>query len=57
MFHPVCRSLENQTEWAIDKLVCFFCFCAHFYLKQLVNFGSEILKLVPGRVSTEVDAR
>ena len=22
-----------------------------------VNFGSEILKIVPGRVSTEVDAR
>ncbi|KAG1438783.1 hypothetical protein G6F56_012524 [Rhizopus delemar] len=25
--------------------------------KLLVNFGSEILKIVPGRVSTEVDAR
>ncbi|KAG1445301.1 hypothetical protein G6F56_009964 [Rhizopus delemar] len=25
--------------------------------KLLVNFGSEILKVVPGRVSTEVDAR
>ena len=24
---------------------------------QLVEFGSEILKIVPGRVSTEVDAR
>jgi transaldolase len=24
---------------------------------QLVNFGTEILKIVPGRVSTEVDAR
>ncbi|KAI8578137.1 hypothetical protein K450DRAFT_248285 [Umbelopsis ramanniana AG] len=36
-------SLDEQTEWALDKL--------------LVNFGSEILKIVPGRVSTEVDAR
>lgn len=25
--------------------------------KLFVNFGCEILKLVPGRVSTEVDAR
>ena len=24
---------------------------------QLVEFGSEILKIIPGRVSTEVDAR
>jgi transaldolase len=36
-------SLNEQTEWALDKL--------------LVNFGTEILKIVPGRVSTEVDAR
>lgn len=36
-------SLDEQTEWALDKL--------------LVNFGTEILKIVPGRVSTEVDAR
>lgn len=27
------------------------------YIVQLVEFGSEILKIVPGRVSTEVDAR
>ncbi|ORY95896.1 transaldolase [Syncephalastrum racemosum] len=33
----------EQLEWATDKL--------------LVNFGKEILKIVPGRVSTEVDAR
>lgn len=25
--------------------------------KLAVNFGTEILKIVPGRVSTEVDAR
>lgn len=35
--------INNQVEWALDKL--------------LVNFGVEILKIVPGRVSTEVDAR
>lgn len=35
--------MNEQTEWALDKL--------------LVNFGTEILKIVPGRVSTEVDAR
>ncbi|KAI8852221.1 hypothetical protein BC829DRAFT_487704 [Chytridium lagenaria] len=34
---------EEQLGWALDKL--------------LVNFGTEILKIVPGRVSTEVDAR
>ncbi|KAI9205381.1 uncharacterized protein BJ171DRAFT_501937 [Polychytrium aggregatum] len=34
---------HDQLEWALDKL--------------LVNFGVEILKVVPGRVSTEVDAR
>ncbi|KAK9768424.1 sedoheptulose-7-phosphate:D-glyceraldehyde-3- phosphate transaldolase [Basidiobolus ranarum] len=36
-------SIEEQTENSLDKL--------------LVNFGCEILKLIPGRVSTEVDAR
>lgn len=35
--------LEEQASWAFDKL--------------LINFGKEILKIVPGRVSTEVDAR
>jgi transaldolase len=34
---------KEQLSWAFDKL--------------LVNFGAEILKIVPGRVSTEVDAR
>ena len=34
---------KEQLSWAVDKL--------------LVNFGAEILKIVPGRVSTEVDAR
>ncbi|KAI8813939.1 hypothetical protein BJ742DRAFT_787940 [Cladochytrium replicatum] len=34
---------SQQLEWALDRL--------------LVNFGKEILAIVPGRVSTEVDAR
>jgi transaldolase len=32
-----------QARWTMDKLA--------------VNFGAEILKIVPGRVSTEIDAR
>jgi len=36
-------NLDEQTEAAMDKVA--------------VNFGCEILKIVPGRVSTEVDAR
>ncbi|CAG8727333.1 5178_t:CDS:2, partial [Acaulospora morrowiae] len=35
-------SVEEKVEWATDKL--------------LINFGAEILKIIPGRVSTEVDA-
>jgi len=34
---------EEKASWAMDKLA--------------VNFGVEILKIVPGRVSTEIDAR
>src|SRR5690348_1034828 len=37
------KDVNEQTLVALDKLA--------------VNFGVEILKLVPGRVSTEVDAR
>jgi len=37
------KTLAEQTEKALDKLA--------------VNFGIEILKIVPGRVSTEIDAR
>lgn len=37
------ESPAAQTEACLDRLA--------------VNFGSEILKLIPGRVSTEVDAR
>ncbi|KAL1924387.1 uncharacterized protein VTP21DRAFT_7422 [Calcarisporiella thermophila] len=35
-------NIEEQVEWAMDKV--------------LINFGSEILRIIPGRVSTEVDA-
>ncbi|KAI0719424.1 transaldolase [Fomitopsis betulina] len=35
--------IETQTSAAVDRL--------------LVEFGKEILKIIPGRVSTEVDAR
>lgn len=34
---------EAQSNWTLDKLA--------------VDFGTEILKIVPGRVSTEIDAR
>jgi transaldolase len=34
---------QAQAQWTMDKLA--------------VNFGTEILKIVPGRVSTEIDAR
>lgn len=37
------KSKEEQVEKALDKVA--------------VNFGVEILKIVPGRVSTEIDAR
>jgi len=37
------KTVEEQTLVALDKLA--------------VNFGVEILKIVPGRVSTEIDAR
>ena len=36
-------TLDNQVDSALDRL--------------LVAFGKEILNIVPGRVSTEVDAR
>lgn len=36
-------SIEEKTDATLDRL--------------LVEFGKEILKIVPGKVSTEVDAR
>jgi transaldolase len=37
------KNIDEQVDATLDNL--------------LVQFGSEILKIVPGRVSTEVDAR
>jgi len=37
------NDLEEQVTWAADKLI--------------VNFGKEILNIIPGRVSTEVNAK
>jgi len=37
------KNLKEKTEFSLDKI--------------FVNFGLEILKIIPGRVSTEVDAR
>lgn len=37
------KKIDDQVDAALDNL--------------LVQFGSEILKIVPGRVSTEVDAK
>ncbi len=43
LFHYFCSIEKDQVTAAMDKLY--------------VSFGVEILKLIPGRVSTEVDAR
>ena len=37
------KDLDDQVDATLDRL--------------LVEFGKEILKIVPGKVSTEVDAR
>jgi len=37
------KDLDDQVDSALDRL--------------LVEFGKEILKIIPGKVSTEVDAR
>ena len=66
-------TLEEKTTLAMDRLVTIFktlfisIFFFHSFIhsiffffkkkKKFVNFGVEILKIVPGRVSTEVDAR
>ena len=46
MFHNVYLSVRTEEEQV-----------AHTMDKLFVSFGLEILKKVPGRVSTEVDAR
>ena len=43
MKHCQGEDLDNKVDAALDRL--------------LVEFGREILKIVPGKVSTEVDAR
>lgn len=55
-------SLEEQTSHATDRLVRFLPIglmgvSINILFYQLVEFGKEILAIVPGRVSTEVDAR
>src|SRR5262249_38135541 len=40
---PQGKTIDEQVDATLDRL--------------LVEFGREILKIVPGRVSTEVDAR
>jgi transaldolase len=37
------KSIDEQVDASLDRL--------------LVEFGNEILKIIPGKVSTEVDAR
>ncbi|KAI5409710.1 hypothetical protein KIW84_055237 [Lathyrus oleraceus] len=46
LWYPKCYGVEIPNE----RLSC-------FATKALVNVGSDMAKLVPGRVSTEVDAR
>lgn len=58
------RRMPRQTcEWwhstsrSCGPSADLICASLSFSATQLVEFGSEILKIVPGRVSTEVDAR
>lgn len=51
--HLVDQSLITAKEYSDNKAVQI----AHALDVLAVNFGLEILKIVPGRVSTEVDAR
>lgn len=50
-----------QANAALDRLVRKIYLSIYlvysYYIYQLVEFGKEILKIIPGRVSTEVDAR
>ncbi len=52
--------LDAQADYALDRLVSLISSVTAVRLItncQLVEFGSAILKIIPGRVSTEVDAR
>lgn len=51
---------HQQVEAAVDRLVRFLwdpLIISAYVESQLVEFGKEILAIIPGRVSTEVDAR
>ncbi len=49
--------VDDALEWGCRMATEMEDKVAHTMDKLLVNFGLEILKIVPGRVSTEVDAR
>ena len=49
--------VESAIQWGSSKGSNEAERTAHTLDKIAVNFGSEILKIIPGRVSTEVDAR
>lgn len=49
--------IDNAIRWGMSKTSNETQMLHHIMDKLFVNFGVEILKIVPGRVSTEVDAR
>jgi transaldolase len=53
-YHPL---VEDAVKWGLSQANDWESQRHHMLDKVMVNFGLEILKIVPGRVSTEVDAR
>lgn len=49
--------IDEAVRWGMHKTSVETQMLHHIMDKLFVNFGIEILKIVPGRVSTEVDAR
>ncbi|KAJ2711123.1 sedoheptulose-7-phosphate:D-glyceraldehyde-3- phosphate transaldolase, partial [Coemansia spiralis] len=49
--------IDEAIEWAKGQATTVDAQVDKAFDKLLVNFGSKILDIVPGRVSTEVDAR
>lgn len=49
--------IDDAIRWGMNKTSNESQMLHHIMDKLFVNFGLEILKIVPGRVSTEVDAR
>ncbi len=49
--------IDDAIRWGMSKTSNETQMLHHIMDKLFVNFGVEILKIVPGRVSTEVDAR